>query len=349
MTSLTSILQQARDDRQFSGAAYVVGTKDQVLAADAVGTTAWEDGADVSPDTVWDIASITKPIVAIQAMMLAQAGQLSLTDPVSKFLPQYRQSDKAAITLFQLLTHTSGIPGQQPLYQTATTRPQLLDAVRGLPLRYAPGSGVEYSSQGFMIVGLILEAVTAQRLDTLLAEGVLAATGMRSTEFCPPREREPRIAATEWCPWRGRLVKGAVHDENAAVLGGVAGHAGLFSTAGDLSRLAQALLGGGQLDGGLVLDPGLVAEMARPRTDHLPLRRCLGWQGADTSGCPVGSSVPPDSYGHTGFTGTSLWADPQRGLFVVLLTNAVHPKRRAEGLLAVRSRFHDAIFASHEW
>ncbi|HUN34861.1 MAG TPA: serine hydrolase domain-containing protein [Trebonia sp.] len=345
MTPLTSILEAAREDRQFSGAAYAVGTKDQVLAAGAVGTTAWEDGADVSPDTVWDIASVTKPIVAIQAVMMARAGQLSLADPVSKFLPEYRQSDKAAVTLFQLLTHTSGIPGQQPLYRTAATRPQLLEAVRTLPLRYSPGTGVEYSSQGFMIVGQILEAVAAQSLDTLLAEGVLATAGMRATEFCPAPELESRIAATEWCPWRGRLVKGSVHDENAAVLGGVAGHAGLFSTAGDLSGLAQALLGGRDS----VLDPELVAEMAQPRTDHLPLRRCLGWQGADPTGCPVGSSVSPGSYGHTGFTGTSLWVDPHRGLFVILLTNAVHPKRRPEGLQAVRSRFHDAVFASHAW
>jgi CubicO group peptidase (beta-lactamase class C family) len=347
MTSLTSILEDARETRQFSGAAYVAGTKDQVLEAGAVGTTSWEDGADVSLDTVWDIASITKPIVAIQAMMLARAGHLALTDPVSKFLPQYRHSDKAAITLLELLTHTSGIPGQQPLYRTAATRPLLLDAVRELPLRYAPGSGVEYSSQGFMIVGQIVEAAAAQSLDTVLAEGVLAATGMRATEFCPPPELEPRIAATEWCPWRGRLVKGAVHDENAAVLGGVAGHAGLFSTAGDLSALAQALLGGGKRGGNLVLDPELVTEMALPRTDHLPLRRCLGWQGADPTGCPAGSRVSAGSYGHTGFTGTSLWVDPQRGLFVTLLTNAVHPQRRAGGVQAVRSRFHDAIFASH--
>jgi CubicO group peptidase (beta-lactamase class C family) len=348
MTPLASILEEAREMRQFSGAAYVVGTRDQVVAAGAVGTTAWEDGADVSLDTVWDIASITKPIVAVQAMMLAGAGQLRLDDPVSSFLPEYRGSDKAAITLFQLLTHTSGIPGQQPLYRTAATRAQLLDAVLGLPLRYAPGAGVEYSSQGFMIIGEILRAAAAQDLDTLLAGGVLAAVGMPDTRFCPPPELEPLIAATEWCPWRGELVKGSVHDENAAVLGGVAGHAGLFSTAGDLSRLAQALLGGGQLDGSLVLDPELVTQMARPRTDHLPLRRCLGWQGADPGECPVGGSVSPGSYGHTGFTGTSLWVDPQRGLFVVLLTNAVHPKRRPDGLRAARSRFHDAVYAS-EW
>lgn len=349
MTPLTSILEEAREMRQFSGAAYMVGTKDQVLAAGAVGTTAWEDGLDVSMDTVWDIASITKPIVAIAAVMLARAGQLRLTDPVSKFLPEYRDSDKAAITLLELLTHSSGIPGQQPLYRTAPTRQQLLDAVRGLPLRYAPGAGVEYSSQGFMIIGQILEVVAAQGLDTLLAGGVLAAAGMRDTQFCPPPELEPRIAATEWCPWRGRLVKGSVHDENAAVLGGVAGHAGLFSTAGDLSRLGQALAGDGQLDGSQVLDRELVTEMARPRTDHLPLRRCLGWQGADRDDCPVGQSVSAGSYGHTGFTGTSLWIDQDRGLFVTLLTNAVHPKRRADGLRAVRSRFHDAVLACDEW
>lgn len=346
MSQLSRLLEEAREERQFSGAAYAVGTKDQITEAGAIGTTAWDDGADVQLDTIWDIASLTKPIIAIQLMVLGHSGPLSLADTISKFLPVYRHSDKAAITLFQLLTHTSGIPGQQPLYRTAGTRSQLLDAVRALPLRSAPGSAVEYTSQGFMIVGQILEAVAAQSLDALLAEGVLAAVGMRATEFCPAPDTEPRIAATEWCPWRGRLVKGSVHDENAAVLGGVAGHAGLFSTAGDLARLAQTVLGGGQVAGCRVLDPEVITEMALPRTDHLALRRCIGWQGADRSGCPVGSSVSPGSYGHTGFTGTSLWVDPQRGLFAVLLTNAVHPRRRPDGLRSVRCRFHDVVFAS---
>lgn len=346
MSRLRRILEEARDDRQFSGAAYVVGARDRVLESGAIGTTAWEDGADVSLDTVWDIASITKPIVAIQLMILAHAGHLSLADPVSKFLSGYRDTDKSAITLFQLLTHTSGIPGQRPLYRTAHTRSQLLDAIRALPLSFAPGSAVEYSSQGFMIVGQILEAVADQKLDTLLAEGVLAAAGMPGTCFCPAPDLERRTAATEWCSWRGRLVKGSVHDENAAVLGGVGGHAGLFSTAGDLTRLAQTVLGGGQLAGSRVLDPMLVTQMAQPRTDHLLLRRCLGWQGADRSGCPVGSSVSSSSYGHTGFTGTSLWIDSERGRFAVLLTNAVHPRRRPDGLRSVRCCFHDAVFAS---
>jgi CubicO group peptidase (beta-lactamase class C family) len=345
MTEPASLLEEARAEGLFSGAAYVIGTPDEVLEAGAIGTTAREEGAEVSPETVWDIASLTKPIVAIQAMVLAQEGYLRLADPIARFLPSYRHSDKADISLFQLLTHTSGIPGQQPLYQTCATRPQLLEAVRALPLSFAPGSEVEYTSQGFMIVGQILESVAAESLDTLLANGILAALEMPTTVFCPPADWEPRIAATELCPWRGRLVKGSVHDENAEVLGGVAGHAGLFSTAADLARLGQALLGGGEIAGRRVLDAEIVAAMAKPRTDHLPLRRCLGWQGADRSGCPVGSSVSRTSYGHTGFTGTSLWIDPERRLFAVLLTNAVHPHRRPNGLRPLRCRFHDAAFA----
>jgi CubicO group peptidase (beta-lactamase class C family) len=347
MSQLTSILEQARDDRQFSGAAYVTGTAHQIFETGAVGSTAWDEGADVSLETIWDIASLTKPIVAVQIMMLAQSGHLKLTDPISEFLPSYRDSDKAEITLLELLTHSSGIPGQQPLYKTAATRPELLDAIRQLPLRSAPGSAVEYTSQGYMIVGQILEAVAGESLDVVLAEGVLADLGMRSTQFCPAPEIQPLVAATEWCPWRGRLVKGSVHDENAEVLGGVAGHAGLFSTAGDLTRLAQAVLGGGELAGRRVLDPELVTEMAQPRTDHLNLRRCLGWQGADGTGCPVGSSVSPGSYGHTGFTGTSVWIDPGPGLFTVLLTNAVHPRRRPERLRDLRTEFHDVVYAAH--
>lgn len=342
------LLDQGLQARTFSGAAYLVGTLSAVNQQGAVGTTSWEGGMPVTLDTVWDIASLTKPIVALEVMRLIERGELSLDDPIRRFLPDYRLSDKADITLEQLLTHTSGIPGQQPLYRTARTREQLLEAVRDLPLRCAPGTGVEYTSQGFMIVGQVVEAVWRQPLDIVLERDLLGPLGMRSTCFRPPPSWEPRIAATERCPCRGRLIKGTVHDENAEVLGGIAGHAGLFSTAGDLARLARCMLGGGHLEGTRVLAQDTVDAMARPRTDHLALRRCLGWQGADDSGCPAGTCVSRDSYGHTGFTGTSLWIDPRRELFVILLTNAVHPQRDPERMRTFRPRFHDAVLCRGE-
>lgn len=324
----------------FSGAVYEIGGASSVLARGGTGTTAWGAEAGVDGTTIWDIASLTKPIVALSALLLAEDGRFSLDDPVAQWLPAYERPDKAAITVAQLLTHTSGMPGQQPMYLTCPTRDALVSALPELPLRFAPGSSVEYTSQGFMVLGQVLESVAGEPLDALLDRLVLDPLGMRETMFCPAPSLEPRIAATEDCPWRGRLVKGTVHDENADVLGGVAGHAGLFSTLGDLARLARVMLCRGRLEGAEVYPSSLVEKMTSPRTDGLPLRRCYGWQGADPQGCPVGQDVSATSYGHTGFTGTSLWVDAVRGIYVVLLTNAVHPVRRPEALKEVRPPFH---------
>lgn len=341
MDTLTEVLQEGRDAQLFSGATYVVGTTESVVAAGAVGTTAWGSDAEVTSATLWDIASITKPIVALEVMLLVDAGDLRLDNNLGQLMAAYRQTDKAGITIAQLLTHSSGLPGQQPLYLTCSTRDQLLGAVQSLPLSFAPGSRVEYTSQGFMVLGQVIESVTGMPLDKALAESVLEPLAMRSTMFCPSASRQSEIAATELCPWRGRLVQGTVHDENAEVLGGVAGHAGLFSTTGDLGRLGRMMLGRGQLDGRNIFPEPMISSMTVPRTDHLNLRRCFGWQGADAEGCPVGASVSEGSYGHTGFTGTSLWVDPAAGIYFVLLTNAVHPRRRPEGLKQFRPKFHD--------
>jgi CubicO group peptidase (beta-lactamase class C family) len=343
--SLTALLGTYRERKLFSGAEYVVGTADTVLATGATGTTSWESDVPVDEKSLWDIASLTKPIVALAVMVLAYKGELSLDDPVARWLPEYQVTDKAPITVAQLLTHTSGIPGQQPMYLTCPTREDLLASLTKLPLRFPRGTDVEYTSQGFMVLGEILERVTGRLLDEILEELVLGRLGMRDTMFCPPPGLQAQTVATERCPWRGRLVKGTVHDENADVLGGVAGHAGLFSTASDLSRLGRVFLGRGRLDGEQVLPASVVGEMTIPRTDGLGLRRCYGWQGADQVGCPVGQDVSAVSYGHTGFTGTSLWVDPPKGLYVVLLSNAVHPVRRPEGLSEVRPAFHHLAFS----
>ena len=343
MSALAALLEENRREGLFSGAAYAVGTTELVLEAGAVGTTAWGASVPVTSETMWDIASITKPIVALEAMLLVESGQIRPDSCLGDLLTSYGRTDKAAITVAQLLTHSSGIPGQQPLYLKYPTREQLLRSLPSLPLSFAPGCGVEYSSQGFMVLGRVIERVTGKPLDELLEASVLRPLGMASTMFRPPAWLEPRTAATELCPWRGRLVKGTVHDENADVLGGIAGHAGLFSTADDVARLGRVMLAGGRLDGDEVFSEKMIASMTEPRTDHLRLRRCYGWQGADPDGCPVGPRVSGQSYGHTGFTGTSLWVDPPRRFYVVLLTNAVHPRRRPERLKQLRPRFHDLV------
>lgn len=338
---MTILLQQARADRVFSGAAWAFGTSDGVHRSGYVGTLRFDRDDPVGPDTLWDLASVTKPIVGLAIMSLVEEGSLALDDPVAAHLPDYADTDKAGLTVEQLLTHTSGIPGQQPLWRTHSTRESLLAAVAALPLRFAAGTDVEYSSQGFMVLGRIAESAAGQPLDALVAQRVTGPAGMTETRYRP--EDGARAAATEDCPWRRRIVQGTVHDENADVLGGIAPHAGLFATLPDMARLGVALCRGGA---GIVSEPTL-AEMIRPRTDHLRLRRSLAWQGREPRGCSGGRLLSERAFGHTGFTGTSLWVDPEFDVFAVLLTNRVHPTRHSSAIARIRPLFHDTVLADH--
>ncbi|WP_405750164.1 beta-lactamase family protein [Streptomyces sp. NBC_00144] len=331
------LLAAGRERRVYSAAAWSVGTADGPLDRGWTGTRSWA-GPELDGSELWDLASVTKPVAGLAVMALIDAGALALTDTVGAHLPEYRGGDKAHLTLHQLLTHTSGLPGRVPLYRESPTRAALLDAVRELPPTAPPGARVEYSSQGFILLGLIAEAATGRPLDRLVAELVCAPLGLADTGFTPDAAGRARAVATEDCPWRGRVVTGEVHDENAAVLGGVAAHAGLFATLGDMERLGRSLAGGGRE----LLRPATFALMTAGHTDGLALRRGLAWQGQDPAGSPVGDSFGPDSYGHTGFTGTSLWVDPATGRYAVLLTNRVHPSRDGDGIAAVRRAFHDA-------
>ncbi|HEX3815952.1 MAG TPA: serine hydrolase domain-containing protein, partial [Mycobacteriales bacterium] len=313
------------------------GSSAGVIEQHVLGTLSW-GGSPASAGTLWDLASVTKPIVGLAVMALVEAGALSLEDSIGAHLPAYRDTDKAELTVADLLTHTSGIPGQQPLYRRHATRAELLAALIELRTVRPPGVAVEYSSQGFMLLGLIAEHAGGLALDRLVARCVTDPAGMNETQFCLTERDRQRAAATEDCPWRDRVVQGTVHDENAEVLGGVAGHAGLFGTVGDLARLGGTLCRGG----GPVLADRTLAVMIEPRTDALNLRRTLGWQGRDRTGCSGGDLLTAAAYGHTGFTGTSIWVDPGLDLFLVLLTNRVHPSRAPGGITRIRRRFHNA-------
>jgi CubicO group peptidase (beta-lactamase class C family) len=345
MSAPRPILERARERRVFSAAAWSVGTADGPLDRGWTGTLSWGflgpdgtrlDDSPVDGTELWDLASVTKPIVGLAVMALVERGALTLGDTVGGRLPDYRTSDKRVLTVEQLLTHTSGLPGQVPLFRDHPTRESLLASIAALPLRAAPGTRVEYSSQGFMLLGLIAEAAGGQPLDVLVRDLVCEPLGMTATVFNPVPGA--RAVATENCPWRGRVVVGQVHDENAVVLGGVCGHAGLFAPLDDMERLGRSLAGGGR---GLLREETF-ALMTAGHTDGLALRRGLAWQGQDPAGSPIGPSFGPRSYGHTGFTGTSVWVDPDTGRYAVLLTNRVHPSRDGEGITGVRHAFHAA-------
>jgi len=339
MSRISDLLTDAREQRMFSAAAFSTGDAHGAADRGLLGTLSW-DGAPVTENSRWDLASVTKPIVGLAVMSLIESGELTLDDTIADHLPDYVGSDKAALAVRDLLSHSSGLPGQVPLYRTATTRAAMLDAIRALPL--APvGSAVAYSSQGFILLGLIAEAASGRPLDELVRERVTAPAGLQATTFGLPESQHPLAVATEDDPWRGRIVQGEVHDENAVVLGAPAGHAGLFSTLADLEVLGQSLVA--QARG--ILTPAGYRAMIRPQTDHLALRRSLAWQGTDGVGSPAGDLAGPNSYGHTGFTGTSLWIDPDAGRYVVLLTNRVHPTREGAGFARLRRRVHNLAFA----
>jgi len=214
-----AIVERARERHVFSGAAWSYGTSDEVLGAGTIGTLAW-DGAPVNADTWWDLASVTKPIVGLAVMSLIESGELLLDDTVGEHLPDFANSDKATLTVRQLLSHTSGIPGQVPLYRWCDTAAELIEAIRDVPVAFAAGTDVIYSSQGFIVLGLIAQAVSALPLDRLVAERVTTPAGMGSTWFRMPTDLRSEAAATENCPWRGRILQGTVHDENADLLRG---------------------------------------------------------------------------------------------------------------------------------
>ncbi|AWB90849.1 serine hydrolase domain-containing protein [Aeromicrobium chenweiae] len=344
MHRIDSTLTEARERGVFSAAAWSHGTAEGPSARGLVGTLSW-DGPAVEEHSRWDLASVTKPIVAIAVMSLVESGHLTLDDTIADHLPDYAGTDKATLTVRQLLSHTSGIPGQVPLYASSPTREEMLTAIRELPLLGPPDTAVVYSSQGFIVLGLMAEAASGLPLDRLVAERVSAPAGMPDTAFGVPDAQQRHAVATEDDPWRGTVVQGQVHDENAVVLGAPAGHAGLFSTLADMEQLGRTLCAEGRGRDGRMLSPAGHRTMIEPRTDHLNLRRSLGWQGQDATLSPAGDLIGPRGYGHTGFTGTSLWVDPDAGRYVVLLTNRVHPSRTGDAIVRVRRQVHNLALA----
>lgn len=316
-------------------------------------------GADdpTRPDssTVYDLASLTKVIGLTTAVMLAvQERRLEVDSPVVHYVPLFgadsTQPVRRTVTLRHLLTHSSGLPAWRALYQETSTRRQALALADSTPLEGRPGEKYTYSDLGAIILTQAVEAAMGTRIDSLLATRVFGPLGMRDTRYLPPEEWRPRIAPTENDPWRGRVLRGEVHDENASRLDGVSGHAGLFSSARDLLRFADAIMVRWQQAGGAdeagkagncrgnigsaaspapPAPPALSALSAFARRQDLPpgSTRALGWDTPSAKGSSAGARFSRLSIGHTGFTGTSIWIDPERCLAVVLLSNRVHPTR----------------------
>jgi CubicO group peptidase (beta-lactamase class C family) len=354
-----ALIERAIADRAFPAAVIETGTSDRVTWRQAFGSLTYEDdAAPTRADTIFDLASLTKAIATTTIAMRAVDGaRLALDEPVAARLPLWRGRDREHVTIADLLEHAAGLTAYLPFFRDHHGRAEFERAICTMPLEYAPRTQSIYSDLGFILVAFILEDAYAQPFaeifDSVRADLTVGATdegargdGLQPCMFNPGRELRDRCAPTELDLWRGRLLQGEVHDENCYALGGAAGHAGLFGTAEGVGDFARAIL------------RTLVASERADR-DALGVRRhtlerfvrkstvpgssrALGWDTMlPTSSC--GTRMSPRAIGHTGFTGTSLWIDPALDLYVVLLTNRVHPSRENNQIQPVRRALHDAV------
>jgi CubicO group peptidase (beta-lactamase class C family) len=340
--TLDSIITHALADGAAPGATLAVGRYSRLVHLKGYGRldTAVAS-APVDVNTIYDMASLTKVIATTTtAMILEEQGQLDLNRTIASYLPGFNAPDKAPITLRMALAHRGGLEAFAPLFRTFRGREQYLEQINTRPLKGAPGDTTIYSDWEMILTQLVLETVTGMQLDQLAAERVFRPLGMTSTVFNPDSSLKPRIAPTEIDTTRGGLVWGRVHDENADAMGGVAGHAGLFYTVGDVAIFAQMLLNGGEYNGVRIVSPPTIARWTAPQVRGSS--RALGWD-TPSAMSSAGRYFSPRSFGHTGFTGTSMWIDPTRDLFVILLTNRVNPTRENTKVFALRRAIADAV------
>jgi CubicO group peptidase (beta-lactamase class C family) len=335
-------------DGLYPGAVVVIGRRDSMLYSRGYGHFTWNPASRVpEPDsTLWDIASITKVVAtASSAMRLVDRGELDLDAPVGRYLPRFSGGLKNQVTVRMLLDHTSGLKSYAPIYQQAGgSRSRMISLLYAQPLMRPPGDSAEYSDFNAMLLGLLIESISGTTLDRFADTAVFNPLGMTETRFRLPVRLKRRTAPSGM--WRGEPVPGDVNDQNAAAFGGVAGHAGVFSTGTDLARFAQVWLRGGMGPAGSWVSPATMRQFLTkgPRSGT----RLLGWDSPELNGeepSIFGTLISPSAYGHTGFTGTELWIDPVRDLFLVFLTNrAFDPKTRnsLKGLKVVRIALSDA-------
>ncbi len=333
-----AVLGEAIARRVFPGAVVEIGSTRETIAMLSAGSLSYDAGAaPVTADTVYDLASLTKVLsTATLASVLVDRGVLHLDDRVNVWSPAWHGSDRDAVTLRLLLLHASGLPAHRRYFERLRGGAAFEAAIGHEPLEYEPGTQSVYSDPGFILLGRILERADGAQLDVQFTTWLRTNIGDGpAVLFNPTADAIERIAPTEQDPWRSRLLRGEVHDENAAALDGVAGHAGLFGSAAGVGQIARWWLSRANQEPWKTF----ASRGAVPGSS-----RALGWDTMlPTSSC--GTCMTPAAFGHTGFTGTSLWIDPSQDRYVAFLSNRVHPTRASDGIAAVRRALHDAIAA----
>ena len=336
---LDSAMRALVAEARVPGAVLAVGRRGRLVHLRGYGATDWRPGAPpADASTLYDLASLTKVVATTTvAMLLEDARRLDLDRPVHAYVPELRAPDKAGITVRMLLTHRSGLEAGASLYATTHGKAAYLAAIDARPLEARPGTRTIYSDWNMVLLQAVIERVTGRPLDAVARDRVFGPLGMRDARFRPDTADAAlrrRIAPTD-------VAWGVVHDPNARAMGGVAGHAGLFATARDLSAFAQMMLNGGSYRGARLASATTVARWTTAQ--RADASRALGWDTSMAPATGAGARFSPRSYGHTGFTGTSLWIDPERDLFVVLLLHRVHARGESVGIGGARRRVHDLV------
>jgi CubicO group peptidase (beta-lactamase class C family) len=337
------ILGDAIESKAFPGAATAVTNHGRLVALKALGRFTFDvTSPPVEVESIFDLASLTKVVATTtMAMVLYERGLLDLEMPVLGTLPEFRGEDarRSGITFRQLLAHSSGLPAYERLFLRSESKEELLHEAFAVPLKSEPGARAEYSDVGFILLGAALEQIAGEQLDRFCQREVFGPLGMFLTSYNPPpssRAKTPPTADDQ--TFRKRIIQGEVQDENASVMGGVAPHAGLFATASDIARFAEAMLNGGAP----ILRRETLGVFTRREDSPAGTTRALGW---DTPSMPSqsGKYFSPLSFGHLGYTGTSLWIDPERQISVIFLTNRTWPDCANQAIKEIRPAFHDAV------
>jgi CubicO group peptidase (beta-lactamase class C family) len=340
--TLDSIIGAAIKDGASPGVVVAVGRDRGFRLIRAYGKLDWAPDAEPATQrSLYDLASLTKVVATTTAaMILEESGKLDIDRTVASYLPEFNAPDKSSITIRQLLTHRGGMEAFSDLWRTTRGREEYLNKLNVRPLAYAPGTKMIYSDWDMVLLQLVIERISGTSLDAFVDSQLFKPLHMSDTRFQPPPELRSRIAATEVDSLRGGLLRGIVHDENAWALGGVSGNAGLFSTARDLSIFAEMMLNDGEIGGVRIVKPSTIAQWTA-RQDKSS-SRALGWDTPSPQSS-AGHYFSPRSFGHTGFTGTSIWIDPEKRLYLILLTNRVDPTRNNTKVGPLRRAVADAV------
>ena len=348
LSQIDAVVDRALTAGNIPGAVVLVGHQGCVVFEKAYGNRSVEPTVEaMSLDTIFDLASLTKVVATTPSVMvLLQQGKLRLDDPVVKYIPAFAQRGKAKITIRHLLIHYSGLPADLRLSKRRRyTAKAILTKIYQIKPVASPGTRFIYSDLGFIVLGKIVERVSGKTLDSFAQENIFSPLMMNSTRFLPRSLGLDLIAPTEWRK-DGRIMRGEVHDPLSAKLGGVAGDAGLFSSARDLAKFCQMILNQGRLDEAEILKSEIVGEMTSPQSPRGKEDiRGFGWDINSTYSSPKGSYFSSRSFGHTGYTGTSLWIDPETQTYLIILTNRVHPNGKGS-VKELRQEIADIVGAA---